>query len=578
MKKWVVFLFVGFIVNSNSQKVGDSAYIYVNRIYLPFDNEGIIAYVNISPNGSTGQFAGGSFLFSSGFWLSGYTNDSLWANAVAADLLFEDYQAGTVGMDPNDPKASIYKLGASDIPFGQSWQDWIDAVELGADFYDGDDDGVYNPTDKNNNGMWDPDEDRPDLLLDETYWCVYNDGVPANQRRLESEPQGIEIRQTIFATSSLDELGNVVFIRYRIKNTGLLTDTLKDVYFSFFADADVGDVTDDTFGCDTLKQGVYFYNNVTDLIYGNQVPAFLMDLLTGPYSYIPGITFIDNNGNNLYDNGIDTPLDTAISRRGFLGIVLYPGARNLEMGSATFHVSGDPWLSTPDNIYELRNYVLGRYRLGGIVDPCNFPWAEVRGGVPCDEINPYFWCSGDPVTDLGWIGVLRIDIRGEGSTGPFKLVKNEEVEILIGYEVDRDTTPIGGITAVRNVSDVVQVFYENNFGYPLVSVEDEQDIVLNFKLEQNYPNPFNPSTKIIYSIPTSPLNPSPYQGEGKRERLIIIKVYDVLVNEVAALVNEEKQAGTYEIKFDGSGLTSGIYFYRLQTKNFIETKKMVLLR
>ena len=51
--------------------------------------------------------------------------------------LVEDYLAGTVGMDPNDPKASIYKLTSSDIPFGQSWQDWIDAVDLGADFYDG---------------------------------------------------------------------------------------------------------------------------------------------------------------------------------------------------------------------------------------------------------------------------------------------------------------------------------------------------------------------------------------------------------------------------------------------------------
>ena len=94
-----------------------------------------------------GQFAGGTFLFSSGFWLSGYTDNYLWANGVASASLVEDYIAGTVGMDPNDPKASIYKLSSEDVPFGQSWQDWIDAVNLGADFYDGNGDGIYNPVD-----------------------------------------------------------------------------------------------------------------------------------------------------------------------------------------------------------------------------------------------------------------------------------------------------------------------------------------------------------------------------------------------------------------------------------------------
>ena len=282
MKKWVVILFAVFISINHSQNIGDSAYIKVNRIYLPFDNNGIIATVNIQPYGQSGQFDSTLFLYASGFWLSGYTNNSLWANGVAADFLLKDNQAGTVGMDPNNPKASIYKLSANDIPFGQSWQDWINAVDLGADFYDGDGDGIYNPVDKNSNGIWDPDEDKPDLFLDETYWCVYNDGVPAGQRRWGSEPQGIEIRQTIFAASSTGALENVVFIRYRIKNTGLLADTLKDVYFSFYADADVGSPVDDTYGCDTIRQAIYFYNCVPDNELGNQVPSFMMDLLTGP--------------------------------------------------------------------------------------------------------------------------------------------------------------------------------------------------------------------------------------------------------------------------------------------------------
>ena len=440
-------------------------------------------------------------------------------------------------MDPNDPIASIYKLSSSDIPFGLSWQEWSDAVDLGADFYDGNGDDIYNPVDLNGNNQWDPDEDKPDLILDETYWCVFNDGLPANQRRWMAEPQGIEVRQTIFASSSAGALSNVVFVRYRIKNTGTVADTLKDVYFSMQADADVGDASDDIYGCDTIRQGVFYYNNVPDQVYGNQVPSFMMDLLTGPHSYIPGVTFIDNNGNSIYENGIDTPLDTAVNYLGPIGITIFPGAKNMEINSAVYQIGGDPSLREPTNITEARNYVFGLTALGAIVDPCVWPYGEVRGGVPCAEVNPYFWCSGDPVSNVGWISLYDGDVRGNGSAGPFILVKDQEVEILIGYEIDRGTTPLGGITAVRSVSDFVQNFYENNFDYPIVSVENEPPVVSNFKLEQNYPNPFNPSTKIKFTVP------SVIASGAKQSQMVTLKVYDVLGNEITTLVNEELSPG-----------------------------------
>jgi Secretion system C-terminal sorting domain len=563
-----IFLLVVDIIYS--QKFGSTAYIEVNEIYLPFDNKGVIADVNTPPTGSGGRFAGNVFLFSSGFWLSGYSNDSLWANAVTSASLVEDYQPGTVGMNPSDPKASIYRLSTNDVPFGQSWQDWIDAVELGADFYDGDGDGIYNPVDHNSNGEWDPDEDKPDIFLDETYWCVFNDGIPSDQRRWHSEPQGIEIRQTIFAAASTDATGNVVFVRYRIKNTGLVADTLKDVYFSVWADADVGDYSDDVYGSDTLRQGVYFYNNTTDALYGNQVPSFMMDFLTGPLSYIPGVTFIDINGNNRYEDGIDTPLDTAVSYRGPLDIRIHPGAKNQPLTSSVFQISGDPALRDPFNISEVRNNIYGLTSSGITVDPCTWPYSEVRGGVPCNEVNPYIWCSGDPVSNIGWIANFHADVRGPASTGPFTLIKDEEVEILVGYEIDRGSTPLGGITAVRNISDFVQDFYENNFGYPIVSVEDEElPQILSFNLEQNYPNPFNPSTKIKFTIP--------FDGTYRTTSVQLI-VYDVLGNEIATLVNEEKATGNYEVEFIASGLPSGIYIYKLTSGALIQSKKMILLK
>jgi hypothetical protein len=563
-----------------SQNIGSAAAIEVNEIYLPFNNEGIIADVNVPPNGSLGQFAGGTFLFSSGFWLSGYTNGNLWANGVASASLVEDYQAGIVGMDPNDPKASIYKLSANDIPFGQSWQDWIDAVDLGADFYDGNNDDIYNPVDLNGNNLWDPNEDKPNLILDETYWCVFNDGVPSGQRRWQSEPQGIEIRQTIFAETSTGATSDVVFVRYRIKYTGTVTDTLKDVYFSMWADADVGDATDDVYGCDTVRQGSYFYNNTPDAQYGNQVPAFMMDLLTGPVSFIPGETYIDVNGNNIYENGIDVAIDTAFYCLGPLGLRKIPGAKNLEMNSAVHQIGGDPTLSEPSNIIEARNYMNGLNRSGQVVNPCTWPYGEVRGGVPCNQVYPYFWCSGDPVTDVGWISNQNRDVRGMGSAGPFALVKDLEMEILIGYEIDRSTTPLGGITAVINVSDEVQYFYDMNFGYPVVSVEDSQPIAMNFILEQNYPNPFNPSTKIRFVIPNEVRNLKDFSSQAPRNdnSLVTLKVYDVIGNEIATLVNEELSAGEYEVEFNAASLSSGVYFYKLQAGEFVSLKKMVLLK
>jgi len=96
------------------------------------------------------------------------------------------------------------------------------------------------------------------------------------------------------------------------------------------------------------------------------------------------------------------------------------------------------------------------------------------------------------------------------------------------------------------------------------SVDDEKITLDDFTLNQNYPNPFNPTTKISWQSPVSS-----HQS---------LKVYDVIGNEVALLVDEFRPAGIYEIAFDASNLTSGIYFYRLQAGSFVETKKMILLR
>jgi hypothetical protein len=96
------------------------------------------------------------------------------------------------------------------------------------------------------------------------------------------------------------------------------------------------------------------------------------------------------------------------------------------------------------------------------------------------------------------------------------------------------------------------------------SVEEEVTVPSEFRLLQNYPNPFNPATTISFSIPSP--------------EFISLKVYDILGNEVATLVNEEKPAGEYDITFDASTFTSGVYLYRLSAGSFTEMKKMILMK
>ena len=99
----------------------------------------------------------------------------------------------------------------------------------------------------------------------------------------------------------------------------------------------------------------------------------------------------------------------------------------------------------------------------------------------------------------------------------------------------------------------------------VTDVEDiTQTLPTEYSIEQNYPNPFNPATKINFSIPN--------------EGLVTLNVYNSLGQQVATLVNESKPAGTYQVDFDGAYLSSGIYFYKITSGSFTQTKKMILMK
>jgi len=118
------------------------------------------------------------------------------------------------------------------------------------------------------------------------------------------------------------------------------------------------------------------------------------------------------------------------------------------------------------------------------------------------------------------------------------------IDMKSKYENENYTLLIGNLDYVKNeISEFIPTGYE---------------------LFQNYPNPFNPQTTISYSIPKS--------------SKVILKIYDILGKEMVQLVNEIKHAGNHSVDFDASTLSSGIYFYRLQAGDFIDTKKFLLLK
>jgi hypothetical protein len=122
---------------------------------------------------------------------------------------------------------------------------------------------------------------------------------------------------------------------------------------------------------------------------------------------------------------------------------------------------------------------------------------------------------------------------------------------------------LGGDTLRYSKWNAGSTFYDFTWT-DYTSVENSDKLVKSFELFQNYPNPFNPNTTISYQVPIG--------------GYISLKVYDVLGREIAILVDEEKPAGTYKVAFDGLGFSSGIYFYRMKSDDFISTKKMIYLK
>ncbi|MBK9098256.1 MAG: T9SS type A sorting domain-containing protein [bacterium] len=191
-------------------------------------------------------------------------------------------------------------------------------------------------------------------------------------------------------------------------------------------------------------------------------------------------------------------------------------------------------------------------------------WSDISSNLPDAPVNAF---AIDPVEPNRLYLGSDVGMYVSFNSGQSWWVLGEGLPVL----------PIGDIKIHPTTRDLIagtygRSMYKIDLDLVVTGIDFSEQVVSDFILEQNYPNPFNPSTKIKYTIPNV------IAMGTKQSQSVTIKVYDILGSEVATLVNEEKSSGTYEVDFNATGLTSGVYFYTLNAGEIVQTKKMILIR
>ncbi|MDP4176205.1 MAG: T9SS type A sorting domain-containing protein [Bacteroidota bacterium] len=512
------------------------------------DVNNIKVWTGSNGSGSNNPFSGQAGFYypqgETGQWILSYSDGLLW-NGKAGNVyrtggnhLLNGLIPGRIlsdgkPEDPASPQNRIWKLkrnwellsnGPEKDKFEFNYYNW--PVEAGAPWID-----------RNNDRKYEKGTDSPAILGDETIFYVANDldSLRVSSLFNTSLPIGLEVQVTSFAYSSVPELQDAVFRRYRIINKSVYNIT--DMYFSYFGDPDIGSWMTDYVGCDTSLQMGYGYNSIAaENDYSGIPPAIGYMLLSGPI--VP-----DNESRAIFDFKW---------RRNF---------KNLPMTSFTplvkdYYNPPIPMVprSTSDDIYKI---VRGQnYNGENMTDP-------VTNKVTL------FPLTGDPEKEKGWY-------EGKGwpggpepysrwltvNTGPFIFASKDTQEVVVAMVVARGSSYLNSVTELKNKAAAVRNFYFNNL---ITSAGEYVNTAINgFTLKQNYPNPFNPTTIINYSIP--------------KKSHVELKVINMLGREVKTLINKEQNAGEYNVNFDGSSLPSGIYIYTIQAGQYRASRKLVLLK
>ncbi len=288
---------------------------------------------------------------------------------------------------------------------------------------------------------------------------------------------------------------------------------------------------------------------------------------------------INNEDDNTYGNTLISPENFTVSSDSFFMSITYHSALN----------GGDSWYNITNatvTLYNSRDDSTKHYYPAAAlpVELVSFTATQLDEAVLLEwqtatEVNNYGFEVEKQQSEHGTQNTEWLKIRFVQGHGNSNSPKNYEFIDTLNLSLN----PVLKYRLKQLDTDGSYEYYGTiaEVSYIITDIKDDPStdgLPTEYALKQNYPNPFNPSTTIQYSIPTPP-RPSPYQGEGIREGLFVtLKVYDTLGNEVSQLVNKHETPGIYEVKFDGGNLAGGVYFYRLQTGDLIQTKKMLLLK
>jgi hypothetical protein len=292
--------------------------------------------------------------------------------------------------------------------------------------------------------------------------------------------------------------------------------------------------------------------------------------VSGPYIHVTWYDYRDGNTEIYYkrstDNGINWENDVRLTNNSYFSLM-----PTISSSGQFVHIG---WSDTRDGSYEV--YYKNSTDNGTtwnidrrltfdslIVSRSNVSIVAADSNL---HIVWYNWKTGDPgeifykrSIDNGntWESSSRLTYDTSASVSPQLSVSGPVVHVIWNDKRDGN----------------LEVYYKRNpTGNPIGIKNIGSEIPADFQLYQNFPNPFNPTTKIRFDI----LSGLPLGAYGNDK--VVLKIFDISGREIATLVNDQLQPGTYEVTFDGSKLSSGIYFYQLRTGNFTATKKLVLLK
>ncbi len=364
---------------------------------------------------------------------------------------------------------------------------------------------------------------KPFLIGEQNLFSSYTDGYP-DVHVISAAPLQAQILETDWVFDLYGPLGTAVFSEFRIINRS--NNTWNDFYFGILTDDDNGDAYDDNVCCDSILNIGYTYNSTNnDGIYGVAPPAVSLNVLSGIKQFTGS-----NEDSVVYYRPVTS--NNKILKRGF---------KDVYLSSFNPFLTGDPVIGTPVNYREYYNVLSGFKKDGS-------NWINTFNNSPTK-----FPCENFGAGDYKFLI----------SSGPANVNPGDTQTVIIAQLAARGSSNLGSITSLKSGSGLLTNNYENNF---YTVSENEQPAVVNlpynYRLYQNYPNPFNPGTKIKYSLPVS-----------SNVKLV---VYDISGKEVKVLVHQLQEAGDKEAVFDGSGLASGIYFYKLYVNNLSAVLKMIL--